>query len=273
MGKVPPIMKIVMPLGAPRLAVGFPICNTFSLEYNSFSGNVPETVLHGVVCCMINSFNRSVGKRACINARPMTIGAQDFEVSFPGSRGRLPEVKGARFLVNFNHHSWPLTVLNLLNFSIGFVASQFVCDEFVLAIRWSPNGLANASRPWPRSRRRARQPVPQEARTAHHTVKNYKQKRLGAHRVDSMKKLEPRGEIRDPQEATPYRAVAARANYLTRDRSDTAFNTNELCTDSASPARESVQRLKRRVRFLAIAGSSGFSASIMLNPIDNAVST
>ena len=58
------------------------------------------------------------------------------------------------------------------------------------------------------------------------------------------------GEKLNPQEATLYRALAARANYLTLDRPDTAFTTKELCRDCAAPTRESVQRLKRLVRYL-----------------------
>ena len=80
--------------------------------------------------------------------------------------------------------------------------------------------------------------------------KNFSQKRLGAKRVKSMDRLESEGEILNGEEATMYRALAARANYLALDRPDGSFTTKELCRDFSQPSKTSVQRLKRLVRYL-----------------------
>ena len=53
----------------------------------------------------------------------------------------------------------------------------------------------------------------------------YAQKRLGAKRVNTLERIQSKGEILNPQEATLYRALAARANYLALDRPDVAFAT------------------------------------------------
>ena len=52
-----------------------------------------------------------------------------------------------------------------------------------------------------------------------------------------MERLQSKGEALNPQEATLYRALAARANYLALDRPDSGFNTEELCRDSSAPAK------------------------------------
>lgn len=56
-----------------------------------------------------------------------------------------------------------------------------------------------------------------------------KQKRLGAKRVKHMEKLQSTGTVLDDDEATAFRALAARANYLSLDRPDVSFSTKELC--------------------------------------------
>ena len=50
-------------------------------------------------------------------------------------------------------------------------------------------------------------------------------KRLGAKRVKQMERLVSEGEVLNAEESTAYRALAARANYLTLDRPDTGFST------------------------------------------------
>ena len=82
-------------------------------------------------------------------------------------------------------------------------------------------------------------------------AKKYGPKRLGAKRVKNLERLESAGEILNSEEATGYRALAARSNYLTLDRPDTAFTTTELCRDFEMPTRDSVERLKHLVRYLA----------------------
>ena len=54
-------------------------------------------------------------------------------------------------------------------------------------------------------------------------------------------------------DATLYRALAARANYLALDRPDQGFAAKELCRDFSSPTRLSVEKLKRLVRYVMFA--------------------
>ena len=68
-----------------------------------------------------------------------------------------------------------------------------------------------------------------------------------------MKKVEMAGNLDDllvPEQATTYRALTARGNYLSQDRVDTSFCTKELCREFAAPANASLQRLKRLGRSL-----------------------
>ena len=52
-------------------------------------------------------------------------------------------------------------------------------------------------------------------------------------------------------EATLFRALAARANYLAMDRPECAYATKELCRFFATPTRTGVEQLKRLIRYLA----------------------
>ena len=52
------------------------------------------------------------------------------------------------------------------------------------------------------------------------------------------------------QQATSYRALAARANYLSLDRPDVAFAAKELCRKFARPTLDAFRALQRLVRFL-----------------------
>ena len=77
------------------------------------------------------------------------------------------------------------------------------------------------------------------------------QKRQGAKAV---KKVEIEGNLHDlltPEDATTFRGLSARGNYLAQDRVDISFATKELCREFAAPAHSSFQNLKRLVRFLA----------------------
>ena len=78
----------------------------------------------------------------------------------------------------------------------------------------------------------------------------FKQKRLGAKRGKSLERLQSRGEVLNAEEATLYRALAARANYLALDRPDIGFATKELCRDFSQPNRLSIQKLRRLIRYL-----------------------
>ena len=75
--------------------------------------------------------------------------------------------------------------------------------------------------------------------------------RQGAKKAKAMERLQSAGPILDPEEATSFRALSARANYLAQDRPDIAFATKELCREFAKPSRRSYEKLKRVGRYLA----------------------
>ena len=54
----------------------------------------------------------------------------------------------------------------------------------------------------------------------------------------------------DSKTATLYRAVVARANYLSQDRSDIRYAVKELCRSMSSPREGDLQRLKKLGRYL-----------------------
>ena len=53
-----------------------------------------------------------------------------------------------------------------------------------------------------------------------------------------------------PQEATRFRAVTARLNYLAHDRPDIRFAVSGCCTAMAQPTTIDQERLKRVIRYL-----------------------
>ena len=59
--------------------------------------------------------------------------------------------------------------------------------------------------------------------------KNKIKARQGAKAVKKLERLESASAVLTPEEATTYRALSARANYLAQDRPDVAFYTKELC--------------------------------------------
>ena len=74
--------------------------------------------------------------------------------------------------------------------------------------------------------------------------------RAGAKKVKQFEQLvSPREEL-SPAEATSFRALAARANYLAQDRPDIAFAAKELCREFAKPSKSSYLKLKRLARYL-----------------------
>ena len=52
------------------------------------------------------------------------------------------------------------------------------------------------------------------------------------------------------REASEFRAVAARANYLALDRADIQYAVKEICRGMANPTRGDVRRLRRLARYL-----------------------
>ena len=54
----------------------------------------------------------------------------------------------------------------------------------------------------------------------------------------------------DTMEATTFRGVAARLNYLAQDRADVQFAAKEVCREMAKPTRSSWRKQKRVARYL-----------------------
>ena len=62
--------------------------------------------------------------------------------------------------------------------------------------------------------------------------------------------LDSDSHILGEAQATTFRALAARANYLALDRPDVAFAAKELCRAFARPTNDDVVALKHLVRYL-----------------------
>ena len=80
--------------------------------------------------------------------------------------------------------------------------------------------------------------------------KTFKPKRAGAKAAKALE-FESKGEVLTASEATLFRALAARANYLAMDRPECSFATKELCRFFATPTKTGVEQLKRLIRHLA----------------------
>ena len=80
--------------------------------------------------------------------------------------------------------------------------------------------------------------------------KTFKAKRVGAKAAKALE-FESKGEVLTASEATLFRALAARANYLAMDRPECSFATKELCRFFATPTKTGVEQLKRLIRYLA----------------------
>ena len=75
-------------------------------------------------------------------------------------------------------------------------------------------------------------------------------KRVGAKKAKRLE-LDDRSEYTlNSQDATMYRALAARCNYLAQDRPDLAFSSKELCREVSVPNLNSFKKLKRLVRYI-----------------------
>jgi hypothetical protein len=75
-------------------------------------------------------------------------------------------------------------------------------------------------------------------------------KRKGAKAVKKMERAANAEFVLSRDEATMYRALAARANFLSQDRPDINFSTKELCREFSEPNQKSYLKLKRLVRYL-----------------------
>ena len=58
------------------------------------------------------------------------------------------------------------------------------------------------------------------------------------------------------RDATRYRAIAARHNYLSIDRPDLQFAVKELCMDMAKPTEQSWSKLKRVGQYIKVNAKS-----------------
>ena len=74
--------------------------------------------------------------------------------------------------------------------------------------------------------------------------------RQGAKQSKMMERLMSSGHVLDPVEATKYRALSARGNFLAMDRVDISYSSKELCREFAQPNKKSYERLKRVGRYL-----------------------
>ena len=73
---------------------------------------------------------------------------------------------------------------------------------------------------------------------------------MGARAVENEEQLQHVGEVLTEQEATQYRALAAKANFLALDRPDIGYASNELCRAFARPGRGHVEALRKLVTYI-----------------------
>ena len=66
----------------------------------------------------------------------------------------------------------------------------------------------------------------------------------------TVEELEGDTALESEEEITQYRALAARANYLSLDRPDIAFSSKECCRHMSSPTRGDWKALRRVARYL-----------------------
>ena len=72
-----------------------------------------------------------------------------------------------------------------------------------------------------------------------------KETKLSVKKVKKLEKLSSESHELSAEDATMFRAVSARANYLAQDRPDIAFACKELCRDFSCPTRDSYCKLKK----------------------------
>ena len=81
-------------------------------------------------------------------------------------------------------------------------------------------------------------------------TKRFKKKRIGVKAAKAAERMWASKDLLGPEEATEYRALAARANYIALDRPDVAYATKELCRCFQSPTKPAVEQLTHLVRYL-----------------------
>ena len=80
---------------------------------------------------------------------------------------------------------------------------------------------------------------------------NRYKKKLGTKQAKKLEMADDANGNLSPQDATMYRALSARCNFLSQDRPDISYASKELCRDCAVPTVKSFKRLKRLARYLA----------------------
>ena len=73
---------------------------------------------------------------------------------------------------------------------------------------------------------------------------------MGARQARDHELLDKTSDFLNAAQATCFRALAARANYLAQDRHDAAYAAKELCKSFANPTSTDVFALKHLVRYL-----------------------
>ena len=78
----------------------------------------------------------------------------------------------------------------------------------------------------------------------------WKNNRIGVNQAKHIEKANISNDRLSSDEATSFRAMAARANYLALDRPDVAHATKELCRCVARPNGESMHALRHLVKYI-----------------------
>ena len=79
---------------------------------------------------------------------------------------------------------------------------------------------------------------------------NKYKKRIGAKAVKSFERNSSNSEgVLNQRSATTFRAISARANYLSQDRADGSYSSKELCREFGAPNEHSREKLKRLGRY------------------------
>ena len=73
---------------------------------------------------------------------------------------------------------------------------------------------------------------------------------MGTKRAKECETADAVGGVLSEEQATNYRALAARANFLALDRPDLAFASKELCRSFARPTTADAESLKHLVRYM-----------------------
>ena len=78
-----------------------------------------------------------------------------------------------------------------------------------------------------------------------------RQVKMGIEDQEDDDEIEPSEKVLEATEATKYRALVARANYLPGDRGDIAFAVKELARRMSRPDVDDRRKLERLAKYLA----------------------